>query len=105
MKQLVLLIALVFASGCDVIADINSEIGYSEAELSKGKPEAASAAAPAAAEETPAQRSATWWENAKTLAPAEKKQGGDAMVRCRVAGSERFTLARDCISSGGTVLQ
>ena len=47
---------------------------------------------------------ANWWQNATTLGPA-KKTGKDAMVRCKLAGSERFTRVDDCLAAGGSLLQ
>ena len=107
-KAFALLFALVACSGCglwDVIVDINSEIGFSEEEFAKSKPKVEEANPP----DTPSagqqlqQRTAEWWGKAKSLGP-RTDSGPSAMVRCRVAGSERFTKAQDCVSMGGTIV-
>lgn len=104
-----LLFALVACSGCglwDVLVEINSEIGYSEEEFAKGKPKPEEPEQVAATQQKSEllQRTENWWKNASSLGPA-KKTGKDAMVRCRIGGSERFTRPRDCVAAGGSVLR
>ena len=105
MRVFVLVIAAFVLGGCEVISDINSEIGFSEEEKAKSKAKA-EATAPADEEEpdTYAKRTAEWWGKAKSLGPREDQDSDNPMVRCKVGGTERFTLTRDCLASGGTVL-
>jgi hypothetical protein len=108
-KLFVLLFALLACSGCglwDVLVEINGEIGFSEEEFAKSRPkpkeEEVQVAGPKPKSELQ-QRTETWWKNASSLGPT-KKTGKNAMVRCRLGGSERFTRPRDCTAAGGTVL-
>jgi hypothetical protein len=109
-KLFVLLFALFACSGCglwDVLVEINGEIGFSEEEFAKSRPKQPKVEETQVAGAKPKselqRRTETWWKNASTLGPA-KKTGKDAMVRCRLGGSERFTRTRDCVAAGGTVL-
>jgi hypothetical protein len=107
-NKLALLFALFACSGCglwDVLVEINGEIGYSEEEFAKGKPKAEEPEVAAVSSKSELlKRTETWWKNAKTLGPA-KTTGKDAMIRCKLGGSERFTRSRDCLAAGGSVLR
>lgn len=104
--HLPLLLASTLLCGCFVLDELDA--GNAILDEHRGtKPVAESEAKPGAEGEKPGPPTGTqWWSKARSLnrsaQPATDAGDPDALVRCRIAGSQRFMRRVDCASQGGS---
>jgi len=111
MRLLVVLLALasLAGTGCDLISGINDELVAGERELErygrgkKPEPEAETSTASNTQGTSEAIRRAAerWWGSAKSLIPGEKKD--KTVIRCELGSGVQFMRESDCQMRGGRI--
>jgi hypothetical protein len=115
LRLLVLLLVALQGSGCFAFDELDKGNAILDAHSPTRNKNAVEHAAQAAGETPgkpgtgdpkldPKAREKAWWGGARSLSSADAKPSSDPNVRCRIAGSVRFTRQTDCLTQGGTVL-
>ncbi len=99
---LLLALCLTTHSGCMIMDEIDSANAKMQKQAKKKTPETPAASpAPGAPQPRSAllEQSKQWWENAKSLSPADEPSA--SIVSCRLPGGTQFMSRDDCLTRGG----